>query len=262
MQLAEAFARSSNVAAVRLYTQLGSAAVEETARDLGITAPMPANASVALGSAEMTLMELTAAYAAIAGNYGPVEPHAIHVEEPGFFAGFFGRLFDGRSSLSGDERTGMLDLLSAVVNQGTGRAARLAIPAYGKTGTSQDARDALFVGFAGDLVVGVWVGHDDNRPLNRVSGGGLPAQIWANFMSRAIPGAAPRPSPRPTPTPRSILDELPDMPDLPDMPEMTAPEIRIDRDKGVAVDAEIGGVGITIDREGVAVRDGKTGNGP
>ena len=253
--LREAFARSSNVAAVRLYTQLGSAAVEETARDLGITAPMPANASVALGSAEMTLMELTAAYAAIAGNYGPVAPHAIHVEE----AGFFERLFDGRSSLSGDERTGMLDLLSAVVNQGTGRAARLAIPAYGKTGTSQDARDALFIGFAGDLVVGVWVGHDDNRPLAHVSGGGLPAQIWANFMSRAIPGAAPRPSPRPTPTPRSILDELPD---LPDMPDMTAPEIRIDREKGVAVDAEIGGVGITIDREGVVVRDGKTGDGP
>jgi penicillin-binding protein 1A len=80
----------------------------------------------------------------------------------------------------------MLDLLYAAANNGTGRRAALAVPTFGKTGTTQENRDALFVGFAGDLVVGVWVGRDDNKSLGRVSGGTVPAQIWRNFMSSAL----------------------------------------------------------------------------
>jgi penicillin-binding protein 1A len=80
----------------------------------------------------------------------------------------------------------MLDLLYAAANEGTGRRAALAIPTFGKTGTTQENRDALFIGFAGDLVVGVWVGRDDNKSLGRVSGGTVPAQIWRTFMSSAI----------------------------------------------------------------------------
>ena len=80
----------------------------------------------------------------------------------------------------------MLDLLYAAANSGTGRRAALAIPTFGKTGTSQDNRDALFVGFAGDLVVGVWVGRDDNGSLGKISGGTVPAQIWRNFMVSAL----------------------------------------------------------------------------
>jgi penicillin-binding protein 1A len=81
----------------------------------------------------------------------------------------------------------LLDLLYAAANGGTGRRAALAIPTFGKTGTSQDNRDALFVGFAGNLVVGVWVGRDDDRPLgSKVSGGTAPARIWKDFMVSAV----------------------------------------------------------------------------
>jgi penicillin-binding protein 1A len=80
----------------------------------------------------------------------------------------------------------MLDLLFAAANNGTGKRAALAVPTFGKTGTSQENRDALFIGFAGDLVVGVWVGRDDNKSLGKVSGGTVPAEIWRNFMTSAL----------------------------------------------------------------------------
>ncbi len=242
--LAEAFAQSSNVVAVRLYSQLGSAAVDRAGRDLGITTALPANASVALGSEGLTLVELTAAYAAIAGNYGPVGPHALREPEQGMID----RLFDGRSALPARVRSDMLELLRAAVDNGTGRAARLAIPAYGKTGTTQDGRDGLFVGFAGDLVVGVWIGRDDNGPIRGITGGGAPARIWRDFMARAIPGASPRAAPRPEPEPDipQIFDDL--------GAAIGDPTIRIDPESGVAVDADVGGVGITIDGNGLSVR--------
>jgi len=80
----------------------------------------------------------------------------------------------------------MLDILYAATNNGTGRRAALAVPTFGKTGTSQDNRDAVFVGFAGNLVVGVWVGRDDNKSLGKITGGSAPAQIWHSFMVPAI----------------------------------------------------------------------------
>ena len=80
----------------------------------------------------------------------------------------------------------MLDLLYAAANNGTGRRAALAVPTFGKTGTTQENRDAVFIGFAGDLVVGVWLGRDDNKSLGKVSGGTVPAQIWRNFMTSAL----------------------------------------------------------------------------
>ena len=80
----------------------------------------------------------------------------------------------------------MRELLGYAVAEGTGRAAALPIATFGKTGTTQDLRDALFIGFAGDLVVGIWVGNDDNRPMRGVTGGGLPARIWRSFMVQAL----------------------------------------------------------------------------
>ena len=80
----------------------------------------------------------------------------------------------------------MLDLLFAAANDGTGRRAALATPTFGKTGTTQENRDAIFIGFAGNLVVGVWVGRDDNTSLGKISGGTVPAQIWRNFMTSAL----------------------------------------------------------------------------
>ncbi len=261
--LREAFARSSNVAAVRLYTQLGSAAIAAAARDLGITTPLPANASVALGTSDLTLIELTAAYAAMAADEAPVRPHALRTAPPGFFAS----LFDGRSALPSRARSDMLVMLRAAVDDGTGRGARLAIPAFGKTGTTQDSRDALFVGFADDLVVGVWVGNDDNRPIRGLTGGGIPARIWRDFMTRAIPAAAPRGSPRPRPEPRlpEIFDDVAIPQEIEGLGNAIGdsitnaigdvrPALRIDPDRGISIDGNVGGAQVTVNRDGVAVR--------
>ncbi|MGP1283586.1 MAG: transglycosylase domain-containing protein [Parasphingopyxis sp.] len=229
MTLREAFARSSNVVAVRLYQQLGSEAIAEAARTLGIEREFPANASVALGSAEMTLIELVSAYAAVANGEEPVEPHGL--ERPR--RGFFEWLFDSRPVLSGRHRDQLLDMLETAIDDGTGTAARLAIPAFGKTGTTQDSRDALFVGFAGDLVVGVWIGNDDNSPLGNASGGGAPARIWRTFMSGAIPDAAPRPRPRRAPPPETAEPEKPD--------------ISVDPDGNITIDTQVGSARIAAD---------------
>ena len=190
--LREAFARSSNVAAVRLAQQVGSAAVVRAARDLGITTPLAADATLPLGTSGVSLVELDAAYAAVAGGRYPVR--ATGLPDPP--QGWLEWLTDRRRSLGGRERAMLLDLLSATVTQGTGRAARLAIPVYGKTGTSQDSRDALFVGFADGIVAAVWVGRDDNQPLPGVAGGGAPARIWRRFMADAT-GARPLAAPVP-----------------------------------------------------------------
>jgi penicillin-binding protein 1A len=99
----------------------------------------------------------------------------------------------------------MLDLLASVVRSGTGKAAALDMPTFGKTGTTQESRDAWFVGFTRDLVVGVWVGNDDNAPMNGMTGGRLPARIWADFVraaqqgSRLAQAAAAEPQPAPEP---------------------------------------------------------------
>jgi penicillin-binding protein 1A len=100
------------------------------------------------------------------------------------------------------------DMMAAVVREGTGRSAALALPAFGKTGTSQDSRDALFIGFAEDLVVGVWVGNDDNSPLgSAVGGGGLPARIWRDFMSQALGAAPARPAAAPAQAPVETISD-------------------------------------------------------
>ena len=153
----------------------------------------------------------------------------------------------------------LLDLLGATVSDGTGRAARLNIPAYGKTGTSQDNRDALFIGFAGDLVVGVWIGNDDNTPLRGINGGGLPARIWRDFMSQAIQGAAPRAAPRaaPKPDPEGPIEPL----DLPELPvDIGNADVRIDEREGVTVNTEVGGVPLEVKlgRDGVNIQPGAT----
>ena len=258
--LREAFARSSNVAAVRLYNQLGEKAVIRAARDLGIKSPLTADPSLALGSSGLTLIELTSAYAAVAAATMPVSPLAIPRDPPGIWAKLF-----GAERRMGSSNEMLRDMLSATVSQGTGRAATLGIKAYGKTGTSQDNRDALFVGYAGDLIVGVWVGNDDNKPLKGINGGGLPARIWRDFMSQAIKGAA-RPAPPPAPVedrPQLYLPDISNIPDVPDIPiNIDESEIRFGNDN-LTLDTEIGGIPLNmrIDRDGVRVEKGERREG-
>jgi len=181
--LEDGFARSSNVAAVRLMERVGSEKVIAVARDLGVTSPLPTgDPSLALGTSTMTLLELTSAYAGISANRFPVRASAF----PAAGESWTDWLWDWRKSLPGEARDGMREMLRAAVTRGTGRAAALPREAFGKTGTSQDNRDALFIGYSGDLVVGVWVGNDDNSPLAGVTGGGLPARIWRDFMRSAF----------------------------------------------------------------------------
>jgi len=197
ISLEDAFAQSSNVAAVRLMDEVGSQEVIETARDFGIAAPLAeGDPSMALGTSTVTLMELTAAYAGVAANAFPVEPTAF-ADRPQGWADW---LWGSKSTLSQGNHEAIEGMLRAAINRGTGRAAMLRGANFGKTGTTQDYRDALFVGYAGGLVVGVWVGNDDNSPLDRVTGGGLPARIWRDFMASAL-GETSRPAPRSAPIP-------------------------------------------------------------
>ncbi len=246
--LADGFARSSNVAAVRLMQQVGDDKVIRVARDLGVTSPLAkGDPSVALGTSTMTLMELTAAYAGVAANSYPVVPHAF-AEQSG---GWLDWLWDSKRSFSPRVHGDIEELLGAAVARGTGRAARLSIASYGKTGTTQDNRDALFVGYAGDLVVGVWVGNDDNTPLAGVHGGGVPARIWRDFMSQALGASAPREKPKPNPSGPVEPMDLPEGAQI-DIDNTT---LHIDEGAGATLTTEINGVPVDLrlDRDGLAV---------
>jgi penicillin-binding protein 1A len=183
LTLRDAFARSSNVAAVRLQEKVGRKNVIRAARDLGITSPLSDDPSLALGTSGVTLLEMTKAYAAIAAGAYPVRPQGLMEKPKAWYEkvwhNYVGQTHDGAFG-------SMKELLSSVVTSGTGQGARLQVPTYGKTGTSQDNRDAIFIGFTDDLVVGVWVGNDDNSPLGQIAGGGLPARIWRDFTAAAV----------------------------------------------------------------------------
>lgn len=188
----EAFAQSLNAAAVRLADRAGRGRVAEAARRLGITSDLAPDLTIALGSSAVRLIELTGAYATFANGGVGVIPYGVREIE-----GVFQRAGTGAGeAVAPGVVASMNELLAAVVSQGTGRAARLADRrSGGKTGTSQSFRDAFFVGFTGNLVAGVWVGNDDGAPMDEVTGGGLPARIWRDFMAAAHEGARARPIP-------------------------------------------------------------------
>lgn len=196
--LREAFARSSNVAAARLIQQVGPRAVIRAARDLGISTPIENEASIALGTSTVSLLELTSAYAAVANGAAPVRPRGL--PDPAT-DGWWEMMRNRATPLTTAEREGLRDLLATTIQRGTATTAALSIPAYGKTGTTQDNRDVLFIGYAGDLVAGVWVGNDDNSP-NPGLRSTIPARIWRDFMMNAL-GVAPPARPEPAP----ILEE-------------------------------------------------------
>lgn len=180
---AEAFARSRNAAAVRIAQKVGTAKVIEAARELGVDAPLAETPSLALGTSGMSLIDLTGAYASVRAGRAPVEPWGISS-----FAAATEKAFAVAAPLPGTpiaHQAELVTLLKLVVDHGTGRKASLPGFAAGKTGTSQNNRDAWFVGFTSELVVGVWVGKDDETPMKDIAGGDLPATIWRSFMARA-----------------------------------------------------------------------------
>jgi len=192
--LREAFARSLNSVAVRLTEQLGPAQVAEAARRLGITSDLEVAPSLALGASEVTLLELTSAYATFANRGHGVWPYGIlEIRDVTGRITYRRRGGGLRPLVSAYNVDQMTNLMTASVEWGTGKAAKIGHPAAGKTGTSQEFRDAWFVGFTRNLVAGAWLGNDDGTPMKGVTGGGLPAKLWARFMTRALENQEPQP---------------------------------------------------------------------
>ncbi|MDE2374353.1 MAG: penicillin-binding protein, partial [Hyphomicrobiales bacterium] len=193
--LTQALADSLNTVSVRLTLEFGPAAVARTAYRMGITSPIEPNASIALGTSEVSPLELVAAYAPFANGGFGVSPHVVErVRTPGgktLYARstqLLGRIVDARYVAM------MNTMLHQTLVSGTARRADLpGWLAAGKTGTSQDFRDAWFIGYTSHLVTGIWLGNDDNSPTRRAVGGGLPVEIWSRFMKTAHQGVTPVP---------------------------------------------------------------------
>jgi penicillin-binding protein 1A len=188
--LTKALALSLNTVSVRLTLEFGPAAVIQTAHRLGIVSKLTPDASIALGTSEVSLMELTGAYATFANGGFADTPHVIER-----ITAADGKLLYARS----DQPPGRIVDASAVAMMNQMLQQTLAIgtarhstftgwPEAGKTGTSQDFRDAWFVGYTAHLVTGVWLGNDDGTPTKHVTGGSLPVQIWSRFMNEAHQG--------------------------------------------------------------------------
>jgi len=196
--LREAFARSLNSVAIQISEKVGRKRVVETALRLGITEPLDSTPAVALGVSETTLLEMTGAYATFANLGNGVWPRGIDRITARDGTVVYERLGSGPGEVaSGQAVNKMLDVMQATVEWGTAKKAKQDRPVYGKTGTSQSFRDAWFIGLSRDLVAGIWVGNDDNAPMDKVTGGTLPVAIWHDFMAEALAGTPPEDVRRP-----------------------------------------------------------------
>lgn len=186
MTVQEAFARSINTIAVQVSEKVGREKAAAVAKRLGIKTPISAVPSLPLGTEEVRLLELAGTYAAIANGGHLAQPYSI--VEITTLEGevlYRRRPMSPRTVLRADVVEDMTTMLTSVVQVGSGRNAALARPAAGKSGTSQDSRDAVFAGFTSDMTAAVWVGNDNGAPMKNVTGGGLPARIWKDFMTEA-----------------------------------------------------------------------------
>ncbi len=181
--LKRAFAESLNSVAVQLGRQVGGDKIAAIARKCGIMSPInSADLTIALGTNEVTLLELTGAYATIAGDGVPVIPYAI-LSVKGDNELLFERQSSGLDRVISEEAlTNIKEVLNEVVVRGTGSKVGISHNIYGKTGTSQNFRDAWFVGFDENYVVGVWIGNDDGTPTDKITGGSLPAELFGEII--------------------------------------------------------------------------------
>jgi penicillin-binding protein 1A len=199
--LADALARSINTVAVRVSQEVGRDKVAELARRFGlINIPPHPSPPIALGAYEVTLLDLVSAYQVLQQGGEKAPPYLISS-----ITNARGDPIYRRNPAAPDKvydpakAADLVGMMQGVIARGTGRRADIGRPAAGKTGTSQDYRDAWFVGFTPDVVAGVWLGDDRNRPMRRLAGGDLPAQAWRRFMLAAEQGLPPRPFAPPRP---------------------------------------------------------------
>ncbi len=186
----EALTESINTVAAQIAINVGLDRVINIAHRLGIASPIDPVPSIALGSIEVSLLELTTAYAHLAAEGNLVIPHGIlEIQNTGGDV-LYQRHPSRLGAVLGKNTVGQInDMLMNVIENGTGQRARIGRPAAGKTGTTSDYRDAWFVGYTPQLITGVWIGNDDNAPMKKVTGGMLPAAIWHDFMVAALAGA-------------------------------------------------------------------------
>lgn len=185
--LTQALAMSLNTVAVKLNVEVGPRVVARTAQRLGIHSPLKANESLALGTSEVSPMEMATAYAAFANGGIGVIPHAILEVKRTDGALVYRRKPQNLGQVADPAVVGQLNrMMRETLVSGTAKRSDIpGYPAGGKTGTTQEYRDAWFVGYTTNLVTSVWVGNDDGDPMKKVSGSGLPAEIWADFMRQA-----------------------------------------------------------------------------
>ena len=198
--LKDALAQSLNTVSVRLTLEFGPIAVARTAYRLGIASKLETNPSLALGTSEVSLIELTAAYAPFANGGEAVAVHVIERVRNRAGAVLFARAPQNLGRIIEPRYVAMMNaMMRETLVSGTARGAQLpGWPAAGKTGTSQDFRDAWFIGYTGHLVTGVWLGNDDSTPMRKLTGGSLPVEIWSRVMKAghagvpvmALPGSA------------------------------------------------------------------------
>ncbi|MEM0942869.1 MAG: PBP1A family penicillin-binding protein, partial [Pseudomonadota bacterium] len=196
VSLTEALAKSINTVAVRLSERAGQDQVRALAAQMGITTDLAPGPAIALGTSEATLLDMTGVYATIANRGRAAPPFGTReIVLRGDDIPLESRLNRTGPAVISEDNAGQLAfMMREVIRQGTGR--RAALPSWevaGKTGTTQAARDAWFIGYTADYVVGVWMGNDDNTPLTGVTGGGLPAEIWREVMAGLVEGQTPKP---------------------------------------------------------------------
>ncbi|NEX45979.1 transglycosylase domain-containing protein [Pseudotabrizicola algicola] len=203
--LSQALAESRNIPAVRVSEAVGRDAVRRVANGFGIVSALADGPALALGASESSLLEMSGAYAGILNGGSSVTPYGL-VElrlqgEEDVLMGASGGV--GQRVISEEAAAYLTYMMSRVIENGTGTRAKIpGWQAAGKTGTTQAARDAWFLGFTADYVAGVWMGNDDNSPLTGVTGGGLPAEIWREVMVRVHQGLQPQPLPMLIPEPK------------------------------------------------------------
>ncbi len=192
--LQQALAMSLNTIAVKLNVEVGPRVVVRTAQRLGIHSALKANESLALGTSEVSPLELTSAYAAFANGGTGVIPHAILEVKGTDGKLIYRRAPQNLGPVAEPQVIGMMNrMMRETLVTGTARKSDITgYPAAGKTGTTQDHRDAWFVGYTANLVASVWVGNDDGDPMKKVTGSGLPAEVWAEFMRSAHKGLQPQ----------------------------------------------------------------------
>ncbi|MDG4879036.1 transglycosylase domain-containing protein [Mesorhizobium sp. WSM4935] len=211
--LATALAKSLNSVAAQLTMEVGPDAVVEAAHRMGIQSDLQANTSIALGTSEVTPLELTAAYVPFAnGGYKP-DIHFIQRITTANGKVLYENSGGSAPRVIKADIVGMMNsMMTGTVEVGTAKKAAFNWPSAGKTGTSQNSRDAWFVGYTANLTTGVWFGNDDGSPMKKVTGGALPAQAWHEFMVAAHEGVPVRPLPgtwKSTPSDAIVPDEIP-----------------------------------------------------